>query len=412
MRAYTMLLCGTLLTAPLLAQAQDTEKQSQKSVLQQVVPKPTGQNGYEEWIAAGEIAKNNKLLEQAIQEGASLSAKRQVVNDPQIQRALTLFRAGLAKQTFSPRKELDDETVLPEFALFRNLGRLLTIEQYVRLADGNVPGAIDSIRDGLLLGYRIQTDTLISGLVGIAIDAILIQRIIRHLDQFSLRDCTRMVTLMEEWLKAPSPMIAVMQSERDGALRILQKYRDNSQGLLTLVQGGEGDQADHTPSPLEKYLENDPQNLNAVVDGAITRLKRHYETLLTELRKPAWERKMPLSEADKSLSSALVNTLLVASHMVTDRYESERATMRLLAVHAAIRRYRWEHDRPPDTLKELRLDPIFTLDPFTGETLNYQRKGDTYELSSVGPFARGEDGVTDPKRREPIFLPRRSTASQ
>ena len=41
---------------------------------------------------------------------------------------------------------------------------------YVALADGNVGRALDSLRDGLLFGYKVQMDTLIHGLVGVAID--------------------------------------------------------------------------------------------------------------------------------------------------------------------------------------------------------------------------------------------------
>jgi hypothetical protein len=71
--------------------------------------------------------------------------------------------------------------------------------------------------------------------------------------------------------------------------------------------------------------------------------------------------------------------------------DEERARLQLLAVHAALRRFRWQYDRVPDHLEELRLGDLIQ-DPFTGKPLCYQRKGDDYELYSAGPAAFDANG--------------------
>lgn len=410
MRSFMMGFCSLLIVLPgaASAQNQNREQKPAKSVFQQVIPKPTGKNGYEELIYAGELAKQSELLARASEENATLTLKRQALNEPGIQRALAFLRAGLAKQTFSPRTEIDDETLLPEFALFRNLARLLAVEQYVRLADGNVGGAIDSLRDGLLLGYRTQTDTLISGLVGVAIDAVVMGRFIRHIEQCSVRDCNRLLQVTGQWLEAPSPLVAVMESERAGIQRILQKYKNDPKGLLPLIRGAADIESDTEPSALEKLLEADSPNLASVIEGASALLMQSHDSILANLRRPAWERKPIPRPDEKTPTGQLANSLLVDPSRVVDRYETERASIRLLGVHAAIRRYRWEHDRLPDTLQDLRLDKPFLLDPFTGETLIYRREGETYELYSAGPEARGEDGKPIPGKRAPVYLPFRA----
>lgn len=405
MRPVNLGLCCLLMTAPGVAFAQEGAQKPDKTVFQQVIPKPTGKNGYEELVFAGELAKQSELLTKATESEATLTLKRQVLNEPEIQRALTLMRMGLSKQTFSPRKDIDDETLLPEFALFRHLARLLAVEQYVRLADGNVAGAIDSLRDGLMLGYRTQTDTLISGLVGVAIDAIVMARFIRHIEQCSVRDCNRLIQVTREWLEAPSPLVAVMESERAGIQRILQKYREDPLGLLKLIRGESEAESSTEPTALEKLLALNPPNISRLIEDASSLIMKSHDDILENLRHPAWERKEITRPEEKTPAGQLANALLIDPSRVVDRYETERASIRLLGVHAAIRRFRWENNRLPDTLKELPLEKAFLLDPFTGDSLVYRRTGETYELFSAGPDARGEDGKPIPGKRAPVYLP-------
>jgi hypothetical protein len=72
----------------------------------------------------------------------------------------------------------------------------------------------------------------------------------------------------------------------------------------------------------------------------------------------------------------------------------------MLGVHAAIRRYRWEYRRLPDSLEQLKLGAV-AIDPFTGKPLAYRRVDDrSYTLSSIGPDLPDAQGV-----RQPLMLP-------
>src|SRR5207253_826670 len=133
-----------------------------------------------------------------------LSFKRRVLRDPPIARALVLLCLGLEKPVSSPRQSLSYDTRFPEFAGFRGMARLLKLQQYVLFADGHVPDAIASSRMELQLGKVIQTDTLISGLVGVAITAITARSIGEHLDQLSARDCDALFRIAREWLQQPN----------------------------------------------------------------------------------------------------------------------------------------------------------------------------------------------------------------
>jgi hypothetical protein len=409
---HTLLaLCGLL--CAFQARAQQDEKTPEPppgNVLKQIVPRVTGHNGYEELIYAGELARSSLLLRE-IQEKPSfgtLTEKRAALADRPVVQALALLRAGLSKPVVGPRNpnDMDENIALPEYALFRNLARLLHIEMYVRLADGNVSGALDSLRDGLRLGYSIQSETLIAGLVGVAIDAIVVQRIAQHLAQFSERDCERLLALVKEWLNAPSPLEQVMAAEQSSMVHILNKKRGNLQGLIELITGaGAGD--DDTGNPqltaLDRFIRANPTGLNDLLDQTIARLNAYHTLVRENIRRPAWERKELPPQNDNTPAGELFAALTPSVHQVLDRYDSERAMMHLLGVQAALHKYRWHFGKWPDTLDALRIGAL-ALDPLTGKKLLYTRQGDTYELSSAGPFQRDADGK--PTGRKPVLLPR------
>src|SRR5690348_16838908 len=71
------------------------------TLFRQVIPKPTGQNDYEEPVTAVDELRTSKLFSQAeeLMSGRhlSLSLRRRVLADPPVMRALRLLQQGLAK---------------------------------------------------------------------------------------------------------------------------------------------------------------------------------------------------------------------------------------------------------------------------------------------------------------------------
>lgn len=98
------------------------------------------------------------------------------------------------------------------------------------------------------------------------------------------------------------------------------------------------------------------------------------------------------------------NTALDAG--VAQNAIESRVRLQLLAVHAAIRRFRWENDRLPKSLDEMKIALRLATDPFTAKPLLYKPDGVgiQYDLASAGALVPGEDGKPD--TRKPITLPR------
>src|SRR5262249_23214539 len=129
-------------------------------------------------------------------------------------RALKLLHDGLELPVASPRVSLSFDTALPELGAFRSLARLLSLQQYVFLADGRITDALANARLGLRFSQAVQTGTLISGLVGVAIGTVCIDPLARHLDQLSVGDCATLYQICREWLALPDPQIRVIAADR------------------------------------------------------------------------------------------------------------------------------------------------------------------------------------------------------
>ncbi len=341
------LLAVSILWASIGASAQPV----QESVFKQLFPNPTGQNGYEEIVMAGELAKGCEGL--ATDGRSTLTEKRRLLSNPDAIRALALFRQGLKKPIHAPHGTTG-EPRFEAFSAIRALARLLMVEQYVLLADGKVGAAIDSLRDGLTLGYAIARDAILGGLVASAVDMIVVRTLERHIEQLSVRDCDRLRKLAVDWLNMPDPAIDALEAERILMHKRLQEQLGGTNAEL-------GSQA------------------MGIIDARI-------DVTVASLRSPYWERKELPELTGNYPAEQYVRNLGIEEifDQALNRFARDQAWVQILGVHAAIRSYKWENNRLPDSLEQLRLGRM-VIDPFTGKPLIYKRTGDnTYELTSEG----------------------------
>jgi hypothetical protein len=383
------------------------------SLLRQVVPKPTGANGYEDLLAAVDALRTSRRFA-AVEEAASptLDAKRRALRDPPVLRALELVRRGLGKPVTSPREKPDIHTLFPEYGGLRSLARLLATQQYVLLADGRVSEAIGSLRLGLRLGTAIQTDTLLSGLVGIAADAVALRRLGSHLDQLSARDCEQLFQLCRDWLQAPDPAPRILETERRFGKQLLADMWKREVAPHELLgppaPGGPLSEVERkarqTSDDLDRAVKGPPAALAALLDRTEKQLDALYNRMIAEFQKPAWERKLPAPPDGDELPDRLIAMIMPAITQTSDKYTGIRAQVQLLACHAAIRRHRWEHDRLPVSLAEVKLGDL-AVDPFNGQPFRYEPRGRQYRLTSIGPVAAADDPQAVDGRRPISFEP-------
>ena len=169
-----------------------------------VVTNPTGKNGYEELVMATDAIWMQRDIFELLTDSESFAAlnlaeKRRLLNRPEVQKCLTLFQQGVRKPISTPHAAIDETAIFPEFSGMRNIARLLTLKMYVEMADGKVLTALDTLADGLKMGYSIQSDVLIGGLIGVAIDTVLVKRTSQHLGQFAVKDCDKILQIARDW---------------------------------------------------------------------------------------------------------------------------------------------------------------------------------------------------------------------
>ena len=340
--SFVVLIALSWVIAPAYVRAQEPPA---ATLFQQIFPQPTGQNGYEEIVAAGEMLGRSALLgeaENAATGALPLSKKRELLADPPVRDGLILFRRGLAKPLRAPRDQAGG-AAMGAFKLYRRIARVVALEQYVHCADGHMGRALDCLEDGLRLGYAVQRDTMLGGLVGVAIDALETSAIQRHLDQLSEVDCRRLVRLARAWRSAPDPALESMAAERE----------------LILKRLADGFPADPT-FPREQILA-----------GMRARLDQY----AANLTKPVWERKAPLPLKGNLAVADYVNSLAQTLDPVFTQAQTlfirDQVKVQILGVHAAIRLYRWEHDALPTSLDTLNLGPM-GVNLYTGKPLQYK----------------------------------------
>lgn len=371
------------------------------SLLRQLIPQPTGRNGYEELLAAVDSFQSSRYFQKAQQPDLTLEAKREIVADRPIVRALALLRQGLEKPIVSPHTELTAQTLFPELSQFRGLARLLALQQYVYLAEGRTPEALTNAWLGMRFGRAIQVDTAIAGLVGIAIGTVCLTPLSRHLDQLSTRDCNALFSLCREWLAQPNPQEGIMMGEFRFAKSSMRMLRNNALKNLPGAREdlGLGEEGAHLLAQIPKT----PAEINAVFDTVDQRLDQEFQRVFEQLRRPPWQRMKLKPSNGNDLASQMAGLLLPAYHQIDNAYLRESARVRMLACHASIRRYRWEYDHLPGALSEVRLESL-AVDPFTGEPFRYQVRGSRYTLVSAGPISEQPDDPRAVDGRIPVSI--------
>ncbi|SRR5579884_556689 len=371
--------------------------------------------GYEALVEAARLIKTSKVLEAATDPSATLMQKRLALEDKPVAQALDLMDAWLSRPV-NPEAELDlqSDSFISAMGGVRALARALAVRQYVLLADGHVGEAIEVMRDGLRLGYAIENHSLIGWLVAQAIHQIVIRPFVEHLDQLSVRDCERLYGLVQDWLSAPDLLPDALERERQSAILLLRKATEHEgtgglEQLFQEMEEGAGGALDEDSQKMLAQVQGlTPQGVQELIATTEASINAAYRQVQLALRTPYWEQKRPLAlnpdgaKPGNNLGTQLALTLRPAFEGVVDRHTSQQAMARLLGCHAAIRRYRWEHNRLPATLAELKLGDM-AVDPFSGQEFLYKRGTRDYQLESIGPPAY-DAGHPVPGQRVPVTL--------
>jgi len=331
-----------------------------------------------------------------------------------------------------PIREEGIRCVMPKLGSFRHLTRILVLKARLAAADGDIAGAIDTLRIGISMGRDVGDGPfLIQGLVGIAVNAVML-RDMQHLIELPdtpnlywaltslprpLVDMRRAMQVESDMLYVELPELKTLETEvwsDEEALKLGRK-------ITALVSGDWYDEAEGAESLMAKAgmlagaimvypeakksliergraveeVEAMPP-LQAILIYKHQQYRRVRDMLFKWCNLPYWQVKDGFKKADQMLSEymggskmdAIANVLMYTMPaidrvcMLRSRFERDIGMLRCVE---AIRMYAAEHGgKLPRSLDDISSVPV-PMDPMYGRAFHYEVSGRKCVLESPVP---------------------------
>lgn len=385
--------------------------QRPQSLLQQIVPNPTGRNGYEDYLRAADLVRSMKIgpYERwifAMASGATGSIPKEDIPprvtpamsvldvrrrmDEQVGPIIAAIKEGNAKEVYDPRSKLDPMTMFPEFAQLKVVARIVANRAHVEFAAGRSNGGTTSLLDGLTFAWNLQGATIIASLVSIACSAIELAEFQEHLGQLTPGDAATIERFCNDLLARPLPIESTFRAERElmtSTLAMIEKSED----LRVLFSVDDESKRQNQVAVLKNLGKSD---LRRVIEGATPLVAQRLASIAARLTGPesGWFAPRPPTKPTNPRDLSVENL----AHMLADiccdedpfpQYATAlakaRLQLRLLRVHAQIIRYRWNTGALPANLDQC-CSTDSRIDPFTREPLHFEPIEGGYRLYSLG----------------------------
>lgn len=258
--------------------------------------------------------------------------------------------------------------------------------------------------DGLKASYRLQSSSMLGGLVGIAAQSIVLSEIERRQGRFSVAELDAFAALTKGWLAGKPPYIGAIEAGEGTTMAEFDRWWSDpwpylSQNAADLNSNARLKATWEALSPAARQAEGKELKLA---------LKQGYRDALLRLNGPetGWTKSNPSPETkgETGLAESLAPSLgLLDGRDATAAVAKSWTQLRLLRLHMLVRAYRWRQDRWPATLaaaagKEAQ-------DPITNKPFTYRLEGGSYLLRSegwpsVGPIELRYRREANPDRSE------------
>lgn len=357
-------------------------KPPQISVPSNKMPHP---NGWDDFIRAEKLLRVNRHM-------GPISSTRPISSWtlPEYQSfmkdnapALAAVRQGLKKQYMHPavRSFMLD---FAHHAYFRELARTLAGEAKYYEVIGKPGKAADSLLDCIEFGVVTpRGGTLISGLVGIAIESISMHFLNPLLSKLSPADLERVACRLEQIERRRVSFSDIM----------IEESRSNAAGESQVLKHSNAISA-------FSFIKWPPSSAKNVKDGlafafvnktaVIRQNQAYYEAVAREQRGVFTGKSRVIQPKN------LLHTGTLSAVRMREPFVQSETKMSLLRIEIALRRYRADHNSIPARL--IQLAPVYLKkipnDPFGGKPLRYKviKGGKNYILYSIGSNFKDDGG--------------------
>ena len=283
-------------------------------------------------------------------------------------------------------------------------------ETRLALANGKNDLAIQNFDEAMRFGQALSMDSVVLGFASLEFQMKNPIVYVHAVPAFTLRQCNEMqrvidrVTSSTAWERGLEKSLREEQEQAmdmiqdDGSVFDLAKQGEELEKVVTSGRDADGNseidlgkQLDVLFAPRTKHSINPSPEAVAKRQVVAKAVEEDYARLQSVLRDPFLPL-LPKPERPAWIES--VRGFSLVSFMdegMLPELQKPRLQLRLLAVHTAIRKFRWNHDRLPKDLSELKAKAV-TTDPVNGKPFLYKMDGETYTLTSAGVSVRNSEG--------------------
>ncbi len=403
------------------------------SLLQQIIPNPTGNNGYEEYLMACDIVRDPQIsflltatpdrIRQTIESQGpeyQLAKKHEASNILGLRReavklggkAIDLVARGNKKPVFDPRVKVDWNDRFPEMRPMPALGSLLIAASYVAFAEGQSGRGTQLLVEAATLGHNIGGGSVLGRFIGVIIHENVFAFIESVLPNLSLPDAQLIHSLSVKLLTGKP--LALRLIERNSALA--ESYFTAQVAAISASADApeEGSEIQRSVTAMVKRLS--PAERRQAIAECVRLTDRLREQLAALYQRPEseWGVFVDAEHSHQAETSTIRNTADLAAylrdsfsrpHANLGRHEvRNRTQIRLIGLAAAVVEFKWEHDRLPTLLSEA-VDEKLRHDPLANEPFQYEVQGAGFRVYSKGSKETGEIGLTYRQRDNDAIPP-------
>jgi len=398
---------------------------TQRSSISKAFPRPTGHNGYEEYVQAAEILSSAGIRDLltwapgrprpakdpddpddpgpskeqlAIYDRLNALTPLEIRRESMLKcgRALDLISRGNSKPVFDPRGDFGPDTLFPEYPAFRNVSRLALQASAVYAADGRTDLATKALLDQIWFADNFGRSVIISSLIATACSSIAIVGFQDILPRLSQSDAVTIEKSIDALMAKPLAVRSVLRGELSFSVKGLDLLASEKGDLSGFFGFGDDDNDDDKEAVAQgkamakEFASLSPAARQKLIAGIKARQLARMNEMDRIFLKPEkdWIPEFEsLGERDDAQPTTLSDVIASMLTPVYSQYvlaaERQRTQLRLLKLYAQAIQYRWEYSAWPG-----KLDAI---DPMNGLLYIYEVKEDgTIRIASKGTKETGE----------------------
>lgn len=353
---------------------------SQTGIFQKVVPNPTGENGFEEYVKAADIISDpqfsNLWAQYQLQRPTEMNYLTAAKNLISVFREpLSLIRAGNRKNVFDTREQIVLSTQLWELPFFPLLAELLRAESFVYFSQGKTVEGIASAFEAITFARKMSICSAMHFKLSHTIIMQMTQYLYEHSLQFTLDDVKRIPIENCQKILEINTLKNCLERTYYSHITSLEEFFDEewwqevvgSQEFVELAQ------------QLSKMTFLERQEAKTKAASAIRFVNSRVSEIIS---KPENEWSEVTSPQADRLTDMVLNALISPNDLM--RMELQiRTKIRMLSVSAKVLQFRWENAVLPSDLALLK-SPDLVRDPVVSREFMIRRFLNMFDIMSGG----------------------------